>query len=87
MYKYEEQRGQIFTELGSRILLEMRDKIKAALKVSGSFIVEKVMVSGDSWLMLAVVDYLAELDEIREIKQDQCAGQHRVFVRGKYSNE
>ena len=87
MYKYEEQKSQIFTEDGSRTLIEMRDKIKAALKFSGAFIVERVMVAGDSWVMLAVVDYLAELGEIREIKQDQCAGQHRVFVRGKFSNE
>lgn len=83
MYKYEEQKAAIFTESGARTLIEMRDKIKAALQSTGAFIVEKVMVSGDSWTMLAVVDYLAELGEIREIKQERCAGQRRVFVNGK----
>ncbi len=83
MYKYEEQKASIFTESGARILIEMRDKIKAALQSTGAFTIEKVMVTGDAWIMFAVVDYLVEIGEIHEIKQERCAMQWRVFVSGK----
>lgn len=80
MYKYEEQRPNIFTESGLKILLEMKEKIESALDKSGAFRLDKVMTTGDSWTMLAVVDYLVEIGEIREIRQEHCAAQHRVFV-------
>jgi hypothetical protein len=35
---------------------------------------------GDSWTMLACVDRLVELGEIREIVQADVPGQYRVFV-------
>lgn len=39
--------------------------------------------SGDSWLLLACVDRLVELGELREIPQTHTAGQDRIFVKTK----
>jgi hypothetical protein len=39
------------------------------------------VVTGDSWTMLACLDYLVENGEIREITGSAVAGQNRVFVR------
>jgi hypothetical protein len=37
-------------------------------------------VTGDTWLHLACVDRLVDLKEIKEITNENVAGQHRVFV-------
>ena len=37
-------------------------------------------VGSDSWMMLACVDRLVELKEIREVTGNNVAGQHRVFM-------
>jgi hypothetical protein len=37
--------------------------------------------SGDSWTMLACMDRLVELGEIREVPQSGVAGQDRIFVK------
>jgi hypothetical protein len=36
---------------------------------------------GVSWEQLACVDRMVELGELVEIKQDNPAGQHRIFTR------
>lgn len=38
-------------------------------------------VTGDSWLMMACVDYLVELGELQEVTGASCWGQHRIFTR------
>lgn len=40
-------------------------------------------VTGDSWEMMARVDRLVELGEIREITGSNVAGQDRVFVEAR----
>lgn len=83
MYKYEEQRQEIFTEHGQEMFLAIRDKSKQLLKQAGCFRMGNVISgqTGDSWKMLACVDRLVEIGEIREIKQEcTVAGQHRIFV-------
>ena len=37
-------------------------------------------LSGDSWTMLACLDRMVELGEIREIRQGHVVGQCRIFV-------
>lgn len=83
MYKYEEQKQNIFTERGQEMFLSIRDKSKQLLKQAGCFTMGSVISgqTGDSWNMLACVDRLVELGEIREVKQEGAvAGQHRIFV-------
>jgi hypothetical protein len=83
MYKYEKERPYLFTDDGQRMLLQVRDNVQVLLAKAGSFMAEKALggVCGDSWHMLACLDRLLELGEIREITTDPVAAQHRVFVR------
>lgn len=80
-YSYRAEREKLFTEAGTRIMLEMRDKIRGFLETSGAFMSGNACVAGDVWTMLAVLDYLVERGEIREVTDPaKVAGQHRVFV-------
>lgn len=83
MYTYENEKSKIFTENGQEMFLKIRDKVKLLLKQSGAFMLKNAIsgVTGDSWSMLACVDRLVELKEIKEITdKTKVAGQHRVFV-------
>lgn len=82
MYKYAECRPRIFTEEGQRMFLQIRDKTHELLKLAGAVRMQEIIckVSGSTWDMLACVDRLVELGEIREITAGPVAGQNRVFV-------
>jgi len=87
MYNYERQKENIFTDEGQRLFLATRDNVNTLLADSGAVMMNNAMTLGslgaaDAWDMMACVDRLVELGEIREIKQGhQVAGQHRIFVR------
>lgn len=82
MYNYENEKAEIFTEQGQRMFLTIRDTASALIKKAGAARMQEIISGccGSSWTMLACVDRLVELGEIREIKQDMVAGQHRIFV-------
>lgn len=83
MYNYADCKSDILTDDGQRLFLRIRDWVQKNLKVAGAVRMEEILKaagSGDSWTMLACVDRLVELGEIREITQEKVAGQHRVFV-------
>lgn len=85
-YNYEEQKSAIFTEDGQRMFLKIRDHAQDLLKKAGAARMQELMSgagSGDSWDMLACVDRLVELGELREVPQGRVAGQHRVFVSAR----
>ena len=82
MYDYQAQKKNIFTEDGSLMFTQIRDNVKRLLNISGAFMMQNAIsgvCTGDSWTMLACIDRLVELGEIRELSQN-CAGQHRVFI-------
>lgn len=83
MYNYSEQKKKIFTEDGQVIFLEVRDKAQQLLDGAGAFRLQELMtwLTGDSWTIIACVDRLVELGEIREIPQGKVMGQDRVFVK------
>ncbi len=87
MYEYETEKPKLFTDKGQRAFLKIRDHVQSCLKMSGAVRMEKAMSppggsgAGDTWTMMACVDRLAELGEIREIRHGECAGQHRIFVK------
>lgn len=85
MYNYEEQKKHVFTEDGQVMFLKIRDKAHQLLEAAGAFRLEELVkrVTGDSWTMMACIDRLIELGEIKEIPQGKIAGQDRVFVRNK----
>ena len=83
MYNYQTEKQKIFTEDGQEMLLKIRDNVHRLIKQSGAVMMQNAInsVTGDSWMMLACVDRLVELKEIREITGSNVAGQHRVFIK------
>lgn len=84
-YDYAEMRPAVFTEDGQVVFLKIRDRAKALTAEAGAATLEKIIqgVSGDTWVMLACVDRLVELGELREVIQaGPVAGRHRVFRPG-----
>lgn len=82
-YDYQTQRAEVFTERGQIMFLKIRDHTRRLLDISGAARLQEMIAttSGDSWTMLACVDRLVELGELKEITAGMCfAGQHRVFV-------
>jgi len=82
-YAYEQQKHKIFTEEGQVMFVKIRDNVKRLLAEAGAVRMGNAISKcggGDSWDMLACVDRLVELNEIREIEQKNPAGQHRIFV-------
>jgi hypothetical protein len=85
-YNYVDEKPRIFTEENQILFLTIRDKAKKLIKTSGAVMMENLMTGvggGDSWVMLACVDRLIELGELREITGSNVAGQHRIFVAGE----
>lgn len=83
MYNYQKERFKIFTENGQKTFLEIRDRVHNLLNQSGAITMGAAISgsTGDSWVHLACVDRLVELNEIKEIPQNNVAGQHRVFIK------
>ena len=81
-YNYNNEKSKIFTEEGQREFLKVRDRTQKLLAEAGAFTMSSAIedLYGDSWLMMAYIDRLIELGEIREITPANVAGQHRVFV-------
>lgn len=82
-YNYEDQRHNVFTEDGQRQFLNIRDRTHNLLDEAGACRVQEMIsgCTGDTWTMLACIDRLEELGEIRKIDQGMVAGQHEVYVR------
>lgn len=83
MYRYEDMREGLFTDAGQRVFLEIRDRVHELLKTAGAFSMAGAFTTGDTWMMMASVDRLVELGEIREIAQGDVAGQDRIFVAAR----
>lgn len=81
-YDYRDQRSQLFTEEGQVMFLKIRDNVHQLTKLAGVVRMQEA-ISGcgasSDWTAMAGVDRLVELGEIREIPQENIAGQHRVF--------
>lgn len=83
IYNYQTERAAIFTEDGQRMFLSIRDRVSRLLKMAGAFSLSSAITgeTGSSWQMMACVDRLVELGEIREVTvPGEVWGQHRVFV-------
>lgn len=84
MYKYEDVGPRLFDDDGQRMFLLVRDFVHKMLLVAGAIRLGHAITSagsGDSWTMLACMDRLVELGEIREVPQSGVAGQDRIFVK------
>lgn len=83
-YDYKTELPEVLTDQGQRLFLRIRDKAHGFLDSAGAFRMNEILRvagGGSSWTMLACVDRMVELGEIREIPQINVAGQDRVFVK------
>jgi hypothetical protein len=90
MYSYATQKGNLFTDHGQRLFVGMRDRVLKIVKQAGAIRAAEAMLlpdgigAADGWDLLAALDRMVELGDLREIPQaDRVAGQHRVFVAGR----
>jgi hypothetical protein len=83
-YDYATERPNVFTEQGQLMFLKIRDRSKRLIAEGGACTSGALITgaTGDSWRMLACIDRLVELGELREITGPGVAGQCRVFVGG-----
>lgn len=83
MYRYEDLKPKLFTEEGSVLYTQIRDRVKRLLVEAGAVSMGAAISksTGDTWLMMACVDRMRELGELRDITVGLAvAGQDRVFV-------
>lgn len=81
-YSYDAHKPWVFSEEGQKQFLSIRDRVKHLCNASGCVDMQHAISceTGVSWEMMACVDRLVELKEIREINYGHCAGQYRIFV-------
>lgn len=84
-YNYQEQREALFTDTGQRMFISIRSSVLSHLKHSGAVRMQEALsgFSGDSWDLLACVDRMLELGELREVPQEGVPAQHRIFTGGR----
>ena len=80
-YDYTNERKFVFTEVGIVTLLKIRDRVQKLLLASGAVREQEIhsAMSGDSWQLLACVDYLVERGEIRRVHAEGVR-QHNVYI-------
>ena len=86
-YEYSKQRAFVFTDEGQRCFLAVRDNAKALIDKSGAVTCIRLLMTGgtggaqSTWDLLACVDRLVELGEIKEVPNPFCcAAQGRIFI-------
>jgi hypothetical protein len=81
-YDYQKERQWVFTDEGQRQFLRIRDKAFGLIRQAGAVKLDCLIheETGSSWEMLACVDRLVELGELKEITQPDTVTQHRVFI-------
>lgn len=82
-YSYSDERNNLFSDEGQRLFLSIRDRTLGLINSAGAVRLQEAIQkqNGSSWTMIAAMDRMVELGEIIEIKQQDVAGQHRVFVK------
>lgn len=81
-YSYTEEKPKLFTEEGQVLFLKIRDKVEEHLRFSGAVRMQEVISEclGATWGMLACVDRLVELKELKELTGTDVPGQYRIFT-------
>ncbi len=87
-YVYAEQRDSLFSEKGQVVFMRVRDRVKELLASGRASRMDALLEASwethvEDWTILACLDRLVELEEIRECKYEECAGQHRVFMSAR----
>ena len=86
MYIYQREKPGIFTYEGQILFLKIRDNIQRLFEIAGAARLREITsgCTGSTWTMLACIDRLVEIGEIKEITYEKgCAAQYRVFISNK----
>lgn len=86
MYNYNEQKAKLFTTEGVKMLMQISANAKRLTDIAGCATIEKVIscASGDTWTMLACIDYLIEIGELRKVHQAlSCLSQYEIVASNK----
>ena len=82
-YDYRTERPRLFTEENMDRVLTVLSNARSYIAESGAVKASKLFLTGDTWLSLAVLDYLVEQDYLDEVTNKLVApAQSRVFVAG-----
>jgi hypothetical protein len=83
-YNYDDIRPELFTEEGVELLMKLRDISGKLLFQAGAYTFEKVTrtITGDTWLMMAALDYMVERKEIRMVYEPSNT-MNRVYTKGE----
>lgn len=83
MYDYSQERPKLFTDAGQRLFLKLRDYAHRLLEEAGAVRMDRITRAGwgDGWFLLACVDRMVELGELRELTGPTVPAQARVFVK------
>lgn len=83
-YNYETEKTKLLEAENVRTLMTTRDKVLALVKHSGAVSMGKAMScwgSGNSWTMMAAIDWMVEQGDLREVMQQrEPVGQYRIFM-------
>lgn len=85
MYSYEEQKAWLFTDEGSRAFTRIRDVFLNMAHETGAaragmiFEAARCGPSGDSWQIMAILDRMVELGDVRYVEDGKRrAWQYRL---------
>lgn len=82
-YQYAKERPSVFTEEGQILFLCIRDRVKSLLRTAGAARCQEILYgcTGDSGVMLACIDRLVEIGELKEVTQGyEIAAQYRIYT-------
>ncbi len=85
-YSYRAEREFVFSEEGQELFLNIRDQTHRLTKAAGAVTLEAAIrgFSGDTFQMMACVDRLVEIGELKEVQHnDPSVSQSRIFFRSK----
>ena len=82
-YKYEEERPAIFSHDGIKMLLTIYDRINGSLRSTGACTIGHAISSvrsGNSFTMLACIDYLVEIGKVKKVEIPYRMTQDYILV-------
>ena len=82
IYDYEKERPKVFLPETQAMFLRIRDRAFALDGQAGCATLEKIIsgCTGDSFTMIACVDRLVEIGELRKVPQQNVASQYEIYV-------
>jgi len=89
-YNYKIEREKLFSFEGLDSVMKTKEHVTKCINLSGAVMMEKAIniLTGNSFMMQACVDFLVEKKIIEEVEQKALIpGQHRIFIKGTNYNQ